>query len=48
MNMNVDVDVGVDVHVEESASVCELDSLIERGPHVEGSQKWCDGLESTS
>ena len=48
MNANVNVDVGVDVHVEEAASVRELDSLIERDPHVEGSRTWCDGLESTS
>ena len=47
MNVNVNVDVGVDVHVEEAASVRELDSLIERDPRVERSRSWCDGLDST-
>ena len=42
----MNVDVGVDVRVVV-ASVRELDSLIERDPHVEGSRTWCDGLDST-
>ena len=43
----MNVDVGVDVRVVV-ASVRELDSLIVRDQHVEGSRTWCDGLESTS